>query len=114
MALHHLPIQRKLVGFIFLTTLVVVLGTNLALFVYESRSSAKATIQGLATMADIIAANSTAAMIYDDPNLAEENLAALRAEPDVTAAALFDNQGKLYAVYPAALPRSSLPEKPLA
>jgi PAS domain S-box-containing protein len=109
MALHHLPIQRKLVGFIFLTTLVVVLGTNLALFVYESRSSAKATIQSLKTMSDIIAANSTAAMIYDDPKLAQENLSALRAEPNVTAAALFDKSGRIYAVYPADLPRASLP-----
>ena len=114
MELHHLPIQRKLVGFIFLTTLVVVFGTNVALFVYESRSSARATIHGLKTMADIIASNSTAAMIYDDPKLAEENLSALRAEPDITAAALFDKQGKLYAFYPAGLPRSALPSEPLA
>jgi PAS domain S-box-containing protein len=112
MPLDHLPIQRKLVGFIFLTTLTVLLGSYLVLLVYESRSSAQATTHGLRTMADIIASNSTAALIYDDPKLAEENLAGLRAEPDVSAAALYDKQGNIYAVYPAFLPHSAIPATP--
>lgn len=113
MPLNHLPIQRKLVGFIFLTTLTVLLGSYLVLLVYESRSSAQATTHGLRTMADIIASNSTAALIYDDPKLAEENLAGLRAETDVSAAALYDKRGNIYAVYPAFLPHSAIPAAPL-
>jgi PAS domain S-box-containing protein len=112
MPLNHLPIQRKLVGFIFLTTLTVLLGSYMVLLVYESRSSAQATTHGLRTMADIIAANSSAALIYDDPKLAEENLAGLRAETDVTAAALYDKQGNVYAVYPAYLSHAAIPLSP--
>jgi PAS domain S-box-containing protein len=112
MPLNHLPIQRKLVGFIFLTTLTVLLGSYLVLLFYESRSSAEATTHGLKTMADIIASNSTAALIYDDPKLAEEILAGLRAETDITAAALYDKQGRIYAVYPANLPHSAIPATP--
>jgi PAS domain S-box-containing protein len=114
MPLNRLPIQRKLVGFIFLTTLTVLLGSYIVLLVYESRSSAQATTHALRTMADIIASNSTAALIYDDPKLAEENLAGLRAETDVSAAALYDKQGNIYAVYPAFLPHSVIPSSPQA
>jgi PAS domain S-box-containing protein len=114
MPLNHLPIQRKLVGLIFLTTLTVLLGSYLVLLVYESRSTAQATTHSLRTMGDIIAANSAAALIYDDPKLAEENLSGLRAEPDISAAALYDKQGKVYSVYPSYLPSSAIPAAPQA
>ncbi|HEY1792571.1 MAG TPA: PAS domain S-box protein [Opitutaceae bacterium] len=112
MPLRHLPIQRKLVGFIFLTALIVLLGSNLALLVYEMRSSKQGSELSLRTMADIIASNSTAALIYDDPKLAEEILAGLRAEPDIREAALFDKQGHLYAVYPSGTPAAEFPASP--
>jgi PAS domain S-box-containing protein len=114
MPLNHLPIQRKLVGLILLTTLTVLLGSYLILLIYESRTSAQAATNQIRTMADIIASNSTAALIYDDPKLAEENLSALSAEPDVSAAALYDKQGKVYAVYPASLSVSAIPQTPSA
>jgi PAS domain S-box-containing protein len=114
MPLNHLPIQRKLVGFIFLTTLTVLLGSYLVLLVYESRSSAQATTHSLTTVADVIASNSAAALIYDDPKLAEENLSGLRAETDVSAAVLYDKLGKVYSVYPTYLPLSAVPPVPLS
>jgi PAS domain S-box-containing protein len=92
----------------------VLLGSYMILLVYESRSSAQLATNGIRTMADIIATNSSAALIYDDPRLAEENLSALRAEPDVAAAALYDKWGKVYAVYPSFLPASAIPSAPLA
>jgi PAS domain S-box-containing protein len=112
MPLRHLPIQRKLVWFVFLTTLTVLLGSNVALFIYESRSFQQATAQNLSTMAEIIASNSTAALIYDDPKLAQEIISGLKAEPDITAAALYDKQGKLYATYPAAEAKTAFPSAP--
>ena len=79
---------------------------------YESRSSAQVETHDLRTLADIISSNSTAALIYDDRKLATENLSGLRAEPDITAAALYDKQGKLYAVHPAGIPSADLPATP--
>jgi PAS domain S-box-containing protein len=113
MPLRRLPIQRKLVGFIFLTTITVLVGSDLALFVYETRSSAVATSQNLETMAGIIASNSTAALVFDDPKLAQEILSGLKAEPDVTAAAIYDRYGKLYSYYPAGSPAQNVPLTPL-
>ncbi len=99
MPLRHLPLQRKLVGFILLTSLTVLLLSYLPLLIYETRSSYQTTRGHLSTVGEIIASNSTAAMIYDDQPFATELLAALQAEPDVVAAALFDKDGKVFAVY---------------
>ena len=99
MPLRHLPFQRKLIGYILLTSLSVLLLSFLPLLIYETRSSYQATQGNLSTLGDIIASNSTAALLYGDHEMANELLSALSAEPDVIAAALFDKDGKVFAVY---------------
>jgi len=105
-------LKRKLVGTIFKTSLSVLLLTCVLLFYYEIHSYRQATARNLSSMADIIAANSSAVLIFNDQNLAQQILAGLRVEPDITAAAFFDNNGKLFAKYPAALPDSAFPTSP--
>jgi PAS domain S-box-containing protein len=99
MPLRHLPLQRRLVGFILLTSLSVLLLSYLPLLIYETRSSYQTTRGNLSTVGEIIASNGTAALIYDDQAFATELLATLKAEPDVMAATLFDKDGKVFAVY---------------
>src|SRR6185436_13902002 len=100
MQFQDLPIKRKLVGGIFLTSLCVLTLACLVLLTYEIFSYKKSTTRSLSTIADIISANSTAVLVFDDPKLAQEILSGLRAEPEVVAAALFDQNGNLYATYP--------------
>jgi PAS domain S-box-containing protein len=107
-----LPIKRQLVRGIFLTSLCVLTISCLVLLSYEIYSYKQSTTRNLSTIADIIAANSTAALVFDDPKLAGETLAGLRAEPEVIAAALYDNTGKLYVTYPTNLAVSSVPASP--
>lgn len=114
MALRHLPLQRKLVGFIFLTSLSVLGLSYLALLTYETRSSKQTTLRSLSTLGDIIASNSTAALIFDDRPLATELLSGLRAEPDVISAALFDKEGKVFAIYRAQHDADGIPASPQA
>ena len=109
MPLRHLPLQRKLVSYNFLTSLAVLLLSSLVLLVYETRTSKQTSVRNLATLGEIIASNSTAALIYDDPALGNELLATLRAEPDVIAAALFDKQGRPFATYNARHGRNEAP-----
>jgi len=104
-----LPIKRKLVGVILLTSLAVLGMTSLGLLTYELHSYRQTTRRSLSTIAEIISANSTAVLIYDDRKLAVEILAGLRAEPDIVAAALFDRNGNLYAEYPSGAPASIIP-----
>jgi PAS domain S-box-containing protein len=82
------------------------------LLYYEVHSYRLATARNLSTTADIIAANSTAVLIFDDQKLAQQILSGLRVDSDITAAAFFDQNGKLYATYPADLPASAFPKSP--
>ncbi|HYD83764.1 MAG TPA: CHASE sensor domain-containing protein, partial [Opitutus sp.] len=112
MAFRDLPIKRKLVAVILLTCLAVLGLTSIALLSYELFSYRQTTRRTLMTIADLIAANSTAVLIYDDQKLAAEILAGLRAEPEITAAALFDKTGQLYASYSAGGKTTNFPTSP--
>ena len=100
MRFRDLPIKRKLVGIIVLTSLSVLGLASLALLTYELYSYREMTRRHLATVAEIIAANSTAVLIYDDEKLAAEILSGLRAERVVNSAALFDKDGRVYVSFP--------------
>ena len=112
MRFRDLPIKRKLVGSIVLTTLAVLVLASIALLTYELYSYKQTTRRSLTTVAKIIAANSTAVLIYDDQKLAAEILSGLRAEREITAAALFDKNGQVYVSYPHDLSQSELPRRP--
>lgn len=105
-------LKRKLVGIIFLTSLLVLLLTCVMLFYYEIHSYRQTTARDLSTTADIIAANSAAILIFDDQKLAQQILSGLRADPEITAAAFFDKAGKLFATYPSNSPASAFPTSP--
>src|SRR5690606_22521021 len=54
-----------------------------------------------ATLAQIIAANSTAALAFRDERGAYDVLASLRSEPSITAAVLYDQDGTIFVRYSA-------------
>jgi len=90
---------------LLLTSGAVVLLTCLAFFAYEFVTFRRTTVRQLSTLGEIIATNSTAALAFDDRKAALELLAALKAEPHIVGACLYDKEGKLFAQYPStALP----------
>jgi signal transduction histidine kinase len=105
-------LKRRLIGLVLLSSIAALLVTYAALLTYEFYRFRHDSVRNLSALAGIIAANSSAALIFDDKALAEENLSALRAEPDITLAALYDQRGRLYATYPAAAPKAVLPGSP--
>ncbi|HEX4342179.1 MAG TPA: ATP-binding protein [Verrucomicrobiae bacterium] len=109
MPLKNIPIRRKLIVIILATTVAALLLQRAVFFGYEFLTFRKATYQHLSIVGDVIAANSTAALAFDNQDDAAEVLAALKAEPNIKAAALYDKSGKLFAKYPSTLPDSSLP-----
>ena len=110
MPVRRQTLKRKLIGLILLSSFAALLVTYAALLTYEFYRSRHDSARNLSTLAGIIAANSSAALIFDDKTLAAENLAALRSEPAITRAALYDQQGRLYVTYPAAAaPGAPLP-----
>ena len=112
MALKNAPIRRKLMTVILLTSGVVLLLTCLAFFSYEVLTFRQATVEKLSTLGKIIAANSTAALAFENRGDANETLAALKAEPHIVAAGLYDQNGKLFSQYPTNLPASAFPAAP--
>ena len=105
-------LKGRLIGIILLSSGAASIITYAALLAFEFHNFQQDTRRNLGAMAGIIASNSSAALIYDDKPLAQENLGALRAEPAVSAAALYDQHGNLYATYPAKLDPAFVPAAP--
>jgi signal transduction histidine kinase/ActR/RegA family two-component response regulator/HAMP domain-containing protein len=102
-------IRRKLTTIILLTCSIVLLLACLVLFAYQHFAFRQAAVRNLTTLGQVIASNSTAALAFVNTDDAQVTLAALRAEPQVVAAALYDMQGQLFAKYPDTLSASELP-----
>src|SRR5437016_7671930 len=105
-------IRSKLMTMNLLTSGVVLLITTAAFFAYDVLTYRQAIVRQLNTLGEAIAANSTAALAFDNPEDARVVLSAFRADPHIVAAALYDNSGKLFAAYPASLPAGALPARP--
>ena len=83
------------------TTLVALLLSAGALLVYEFLSFRDAWVADLRTQADLIAHSSEAAIVFNDPRAARENLAVLKLRPRVRAAAIFQANGRQFAGFAA-------------
>src|SRR5215467_1430271 len=70
-----------------------------AFLILDSISSRSSLNARLATLANIVGQNSTAALNFNDRPAAEEVLAALHAEPPIVAACLYDTSDHLFAFY---------------
>ena len=107
-------IRKKLVGLTVLTTTAALVLVGAALIAYNAMSFRTSLAASMATRAAILAANSTAALVFDNPEDARHVLAALRTDPRTVAAALYDAHGRIFATYPATPPRGAIPAAPLA
>lgn len=95
-----------------LTSGAVLLLTCAAFTTYEIVTLRKGMVDGYRTRAEIIAANSTAALAFQNEADAADVLAVLKTDPRVTGACLYDSQGKLFAKYPAGAPAWVFPASP--
>ncbi|MBI2498180.1 MAG: HAMP domain-containing protein [Opitutae bacterium] len=112
MTLQDMPIRRKLMLIMLVITLVVMALMRGAFFAYEYSIFRRALVRQTATLGGILAANSTAALAFENQDDAREILAALRAEPYIDTAALYDGNGRLFARYPEAMPAGTCPPVP--
>ena len=94
--------------FVLISGLVLLL-TSAALVGYQYWSFRQTMRNTLAVRGRILATNSTASLAFANDADATELLSALRADPHIVAAALYDKSGHLFAAYPAGLPGDALP-----
>jgi signal transduction histidine kinase len=106
------PIQRKLMTIILLTAAVAVGLTCASFLVYEFLTFKKTAMRQLTVQGEIIAANSTGSLAFENQSDAQEVLAALKAERHIVAACLYDKNGRLFSKYPADRPVDAFPAAP--
>jgi signal transduction histidine kinase len=92
-----------------LTSGAVLFLTFTSFLIYEIVTFRQTAIRQLSIQAKIISSNSTAALAFDSRGDANEILSALKAEPHIVVAAIFDKKGNLFAFYPQDYPSSNLP-----
>ena len=97
---------------LLLSSGLVLLLTSAAFMGYQNFSFRQTTRNNLSTLGRIIAANSTASLAFANEDDAREILSALKAEPHIVAAALYDKNGHRFATYPVDLPEDALSVSP--
>ena len=94
-------IKGKLLRVVQLINGTVLLLACAVFFVYEYVTYKQTRVRELTSIGKMIAANSSAALAFEDRDAANEILRSLQAEPGITLACLYDDEGRLFAAYPA-------------
>jgi signal transduction histidine kinase len=110
----HRPhsLQAKLVSVVLITTLVALVVALGAMIAYDLHAYHRAWANDMATQAELIGQTTATALTFDDAKVATSNLALLRSRPQVRAAAVYDENGRLFATYTADNRAASFPKKP--
>ena len=95
----NVSIRRKLTLILVTISSVSLLLASIAFIATDRINTRDSLGNNLRTMADIIAANSGAALLFDDPLAGEENLGFLKTQTHIEAAAIFSIDGKEFASY---------------
>ncbi len=94
--LKRVSIHRKLTLIGLATSACSLMLACAALFTYEVSSFKKAMVQRLTTQAEIAAFNAGSAVLFGDRTAAILTLAALRSEPHMISATIFDAAGSIF------------------
>src|ERR1039457_7595618 len=92
-------IRHKLTGLFMAMAWITTVAISLPLGIFDLWGTRTAMARDLATLADVLARNSTAAITFRDADAARDVLQALRAEPSITVAWLYPEDEKPFAKY---------------
>ena len=110
-----LSIKRKVTLMIMSISIFTLLLSYGLIMTYDRIVERRAMVRNLATQAEIIGNNSTAAISFNDPDSAKETLAALKAQPRIVSAVIYTSDHKPFARYQRADQTvDSLPPDPRA
>lgn len=98
-ARHPLPIHHKLPLVTVLACILVITLASLAYLVHDVVSYHRLLREQLSSLAHVIGMNSTAALTFEDREVATRLLSALSSKRDVLCAATYDRHGNLFAAY---------------
>ena len=99
MILRNYSIAIKLILITALSSSIALLAFSLILFFYETTFVKQDLINNLQTQVDIITENSLGSLAFMDASNARKTLNALKHNPDILYAGLYDNQQQLLEAY---------------
>jgi PAS domain S-box-containing protein len=108
--LGRMPLRRKITAVIMLTTTSVLMLAFTAQIVLSERQELQEVTGELDTLADIIAENTSAAVVFNDTESAETILYRLHANRAIMGAAIYTPDGKPFVRY-RTVPRGTLAEQ---
>src|SRR5207245_5295256 len=100
----NLSIRQKLTVGMIVTSSIGLIISGVAFFWYEALSARSDLQREISTIADMVAAHSTAALAFSDSKAAAETLQAFNKDKRILGAALSGPSGKVLANYGAAVP----------
>ncbi|MDY6933380.1 MAG: ATP-binding protein [Spirochaetota bacterium] len=95
----EISIKAKLQWIIILTSIIVLCIAYAMFAVHDLITFRSKMIENLSILAEVIGANSAAPLIFNDKKAAEETLEALKADPHIISAYIYNIEGKLFAKY---------------
>ncbi|HEY3854997.1 MAG TPA: ATP-binding protein [Verrucomicrobiae bacterium] len=93
-------LRRRLLAAMLVPTFIALLLACVTLLTYDLLDDRRTLTRDLTTLADSIAANIGASVLYDSQKVAQQMLAPLKSAHDVANACLYDEFGHLYSTYP--------------
>jgi two-component system sensor histidine kinase/response regulator len=94
-----LSIRNKLTLMIMSASSLALLLACVAFIGYDSYNFRITKVQDVSTLAEIVGANSTGALTYQDSNSARDVLSGLRMKKQISEACIYDRQGQIFAKY---------------
>jgi len=91
----------RLTSAIALLSVIALLVAGVLMARFIDRSTARQQVSEASAQARVLASTVTAALAFNDQKAAQEYVNAVRANPAIEAAAVFDLKGNLFASYPA-------------
>ncbi|MEQ1621853.1 MAG: EAL domain-containing protein [Methylococcales bacterium] len=95
--IRDLPINRKLLLILLFSSITSLLFAGVFLIVLEISEFQRTTKDDLSTFAQIVGNRSSAALLFEDKKLAQENLAVLHTLSTVKVSCLYDAHGAVFA-----------------
>jgi signal transduction histidine kinase len=99
MSLRRSSIATRLTGINTLVSGAALLMACVAFAAYDQATFRDAVVRNLSTKAQIVGANSISALVFNDPQAAENTLAALSAAPHIVSAEIYTPDDQPFAAY---------------
>jgi len=97
--LKNLPIKQKILALNLLTSAMLLIATSVTFLVGEYISKRESLLESSTTLVNVLSINSTAAVMFNDKDAAQEVLLALAVDPKVISAQIYLNDMTLFAHY---------------